>query len=115
MRTVKCSAMVLGEKNIQADPQRIDEAQLIINKFMGISDEVFLKYSPKTIEEPQNAEEAQQRINELMGIGTEIFCKYLPKVERGEDTSQLTEELQRRINKMMGIDDETFQRFKNKK
>ena len=114
MEKRKCSVMV-DEEDSRANPQRIDETQLIINKFMGISIEVFLKYMPKTSEEPQDAEEAQKRINELMGIGSEFFCKYLPKVERGEDTSQLTEELQRRINKMMGIDDETFQRFKNKK
>lgn len=89
----------------------IDETQRMINKFMGIGDEVFLKYMPKMSEEPQNAEEVQRRINELMGIGDELFCKYLPKMERGEDTGQLTEELQRRINKMLGIDEETFKKY----
>jgi len=54
----------------------IDPLQRKINKLMGISDENFQKYSPKTQAPGYEENDVQRKINKLMGISDEDFQKY---------------------------------------
>ena len=69
----------------------ISAAQREINRMMGVSDEVFLKYACKATgpSSAESAEAIQRKVNQLMGLSEETFQKYACKAT-GPDSADLS-------------------------
>lgn len=59
------------------DPQvPLDEQQRLINRLLGISDDVFIRACKSKVVADPTIDDTQYRVNELMGIDEATFRKY---------------------------------------
>jgi len=105
------STISKGGKEHAAKP--ISETQQKINELMGISEDIFQRYSNKQTDQraqPQN--DIQKMVNRLLGISEEIFLQYSADENlQGKELAQHNLS-QREINEMMGISEEMFCKYR---
>jgi len=97
------------EINIPDATPEIDENQALINKLLGVGDDVFFKYSRGLHgDDPAKHEQAQAVMDTFHKAGDQVFCKYQNNPEKWPG---VIDECQRRINELMGISDEMHLKY----
>ena len=88
------------------DHAPLDEQQRLINRLLGIGDNVFFKYSQGLhSDDPAKQKQAQSVIDTFHNAGDMVFAKYQNQPEKW---SGIIDECQRRVNELMGIKDDVF-------